>query len=251
MFKLRHMTVYLLEDEINILRHMISLIREIPYLQMVGYSNTVEKAALEIDELQPELILADIALLDGSSFEVFTGKEIRSHIIFITAHEQFAIDALNLGAFAYLLKPIDKKVLFAAVEKCFRQREEYRFSRQQLELSAGYFSERRPTGMLALKSLSHTQIVRTSDIMYCHSDNGYTTFFIIGEKPLMVSKVIREYEPLLPSGQFLRCHQSYLVNVAFIKRYYAEGFIEMSDGTTIPVSARKKALVRDFFDHIA
>lgn len=244
------MTVYLLEDEINILRHMISLVRDIPYLQMVGYSTTVEKAALEVDELQPELILADIALQDGSSFEVFRGKEIRSHIIFITAHEQFAIDALNLGAFAYLLKPIDERALFDAVERCFRKAEEYRFSRQQIELSAGYFSERKLAGRLALKSQSHTQIVRIEDIMYCHSNSGYTTLFITGDKPLMVSKVIREYEPLLPSGQFLRCHQSYLVNIAFIKKYYAEGYIEMSDGTTIPVSARKKALVRDFFDHI-
>jgi two-component system, LytTR family, response regulator len=244
------MTVYLLEDEINILRHMIALIQEIPYLQMVGYSSSVEKAARELGQLNPELILADIALQDGSSFEVFKGREIQAHIIFITAHQQFAIDALNLGAFAYLLKPVEESALYAAIDKCFRKAEEYRFSRQQIELSAGYFSDRKQPARLALKSISHTQIVRIDDIIYCHSDRGYTTFFVVGEKPLMVSRVIREYEPLLPSSQFLRCHQSYLVNVGYIKKYFAEGYIEMNNGTIIPVSARKKTYVREFLDHI-
>lgn len=244
------MTVYVLEDEINILRHMITLVESIPFLQIVGYSSTVEKAQSEICETDPELILADIELKDGTSFDVLKGRDLKAHVIFITAHRQYAIDALNLGAFAYLLKPIDEKALYTTVERCFLRAEGYRFTRQQLELSAGYFSDRSHPRRLALKNVTHTQIIAIDDIVYCHSDRGYTTFFVKGEKPIMVSKVIRDYEPLLPGAQFLRCHQSYLINLNFIRKYFPEGFIEMTDGTIIPVSARKKAAVREFLDGI-
>jgi two-component system LytT family response regulator len=244
------MTVYVLEDEINILRHMITLIEGIPFLQIVGYSSTVEKAQQEICETSPELILADIELKDGTSFDVFKDRDLKAHVIFITAHSRYAIDALNLGAFAYLLKPIDEKALHTTVERCFLKAEGYRFTRQQLELSAGYFNDRSNPRRLALKNVTHTQIIAIDDILYCHSDRGYTTFFVKGEKPMMVSKVIRDYEPLLPETQFLRCHQSYLINVNFIRKYFPEGSIEMIDGTIIPVSARKKAAVRDFLDRI-
>lgn len=244
------MKVYLLEDETNILKHLITLIQEIPYLKIVGYSTTVAQARREIRELEPELILADIKLKDGSSFEVFRDMDLTVPIIFITAYEQFAVDALNLGAFAYLLKPVDETIFKNSIDRCFLKAEEYRFTRQQLQLSAGYFTDRNPPLRLALKSTAHTQIVNTHDIIYCHSDKGYTTFYIKGENPLMVSKVIREYEFLLPPGQFLRCHQSYLVNVDCIRKYFQEGYIELIDGTLIPVSARKKILVREFLHKI-
>lgn len=244
------MTVYLLEDETNILKHLIRLIQEIPYLKMVGYSDTVAQARQEVRERGPELILADIELRDGNSFEVFREMEIKAHMIFITAYEKYAVDALNCGAFAYLLKPIDEALFKNAIERCFLKAEEYRFTRQQLELSAGYFNDRNQPLRLALKSTSHTQVVSIEDIIYCHSDKGYTTFYIRGDKPLMVSKVIREYESLLPVAQFIRCHQSYLVNVNCIRKYFLEGYIELIDGTVIPVSARKKMLVREFLDKI-
>ncbi len=244
------MTVYLLEDENNILRHLMSLIQEIPYLKMVGYSDTITQARKEIREKNPELILADIQLRDGSSFEVFKNMDLRPHLIFITAYEQYAVDALNCGAFAYLLKPIDEAVFKNTLDRCFLKAEEYRFTRQQLELSAGYFGERNQPFRLALKTTTHTQVVSIEDIIYCQSDKGYTTFYIKGDKPLMVSKVIREYESLLPAAQFLRCHQSYLVNINCIRKYFLEGYIELNDGTLIPVSARKKMLVREFLHKI-
>ncbi|WP_118975285.1 LytR/AlgR family response regulator transcription factor [Taibaiella koreensis] len=242
------MTVYLLEDETNILKHILSLVQDIPYLQLVGYSDTVAKARQELPRLKPELILADIQLKDGNSFELFKDSDTDAHTIFITAYNQYAIDALNLGAFAYLLKPVDTAVFTDTVHRCFIKSEAYRFSRQQLELSASHYGGKGSLQRLALKSLSYTQIVDIEDILYCQSDKGYTTFHLKNDKPVLVCKVIKEYEALLPKDIFLRCHQSYLVNTRHISKYYKAGYIEMVNGIEIPISERKKSYVQEFIE---
>jgi len=244
------MTVYLLEDETNILNHILSLISDIPYLQLAGYSDSVAKAREEIPLLKPELILADIQLKDGNSFELFKHTDVAAHIIFITAYNQYAIDALNIGAFAYLLKPVDTALFTETIHRCYIKAEEYKFGQQQLALTAAYYAGKAPLQRLALKSMSYTQIVNVEDILYCHSDKGYTTFYLKNEKPVMVCKVIKEYEALLPKDVFLRCHQSYLVNTHHIKKYFKAGYIEMLNGAEIPISERKKSYVQEFIERL-
>ncbi|MGN7706858.1 LytR/AlgR family response regulator transcription factor [Chryseobacterium sp. 22543] len=242
------MTVYLLEDETNVLKHLMALVADVPYLKLIGWSDTVEKGRREIASFQPELILADIELKDGNSFEVFGNLDISADIIFITAYDRYAIDALNMGALGYLLKPIDAKNFTDTIDRCFRKSEAYKFDKRQVELSLTHYYGKSTLQRLALKSTGHTLIVNIADILYCHSDKGYTTFYLRNEKPYMVSKVIKEYEGLLPVETFLRCHQSYLVNVAYISKYYKEGYIVMTSGVKIPVSARKKSFIQDFIE---
>jgi len=117
------MKVYILEDEINILKHIISLVEAIPYLQIVGYSAEISKAQTEIPNLKPDLILSDIQLTDGTSFTLFQNIDIADiPVIFITAYNQFAIEALNIGAFAYLLKPIETEVFNETLDRCFHKK---------------------------------------------------------------------------------------------------------------------------------
>src|SRR5699024_5415191 len=113
------MNVYILEDEINILKYIISLVEDIPYLKLVGYAQDIEKGKKEIVSLQPDLILADIQLRDGNSFTLFNEIELNYQIIFITAFNQYAVDALNLGAFAYLLKPVNPEKFEETVMRCY------------------------------------------------------------------------------------------------------------------------------------
>ena len=87
------MKVYILEDEANILKYILSLIVDIPYLQVVGYAGEISEAEIEIEQQQPDLILADIHLKDGNSFSLFHKMEVNAQIIFITAYSNYAIDA--------------------------------------------------------------------------------------------------------------------------------------------------------------
>lgn len=246
------MTVYILEDEMNILKYIISLIDEIPYLQIVGYSGEISKAKEEIPQLNPNLILADIRLKDGDSFKLFAELDaIPNQIIFITAYNQYAIEALNLGAFAYLLKPIDPDAFKEVIDRCFKKAEENKFSRHQLEIAENHFHGKntQPT-KIALKSFDFTQIIAIDDILYCKSDKGYTVFYLKNNSSFVVSKVLKEYESLLPASLFVRCHQSYMVNGNYISKYYRDGYLELINGEKIPVSDRKKNIVQDFIEQM-
>jgi two-component system LytT family response regulator len=93
--------------------------------------------------------------------------------------------------------------------------------------------------------------VELQEIVYCHSDAGYTTFFLTDGRKLLTSKYLKEYEELLPESIFLRTHQSYLVNNRFIDRYRKEdNELVLRNGTVIPVAIRRKEMLLQFMNHL-
>ncbi|MDR2223202.1 MAG: LytTR family DNA-binding domain-containing protein [Flavobacteriaceae bacterium] len=238
------MKVYVLEDEKNILSYIVSLLVDIPYVQLVGCSGELSKARKEIQEQQPDLILADIQLKDGNSFALLQELE-EVKVIFITAFNHYAIQALNIGAFAYLLKPIDEQEFKETIERCYQKQEQFKYVKQQAEVASNYMIQD-TVKRIALRNFDYTQIVCIDDIIYCQSDKGYTTFYLKDGNKIMVSKVLKEYVNLLPEQQFIRCHQSYLVNVNYISKYFKEGSIELLNKQLIPVSERKKEVIVEY-----
>ncbi|SKC64032.1 LytR/AlgR family response regulator transcription factor [Ohtaekwangia koreensis] len=244
------MKVYILEDEVNIREYILSLAGDIPYLQVVGYAAEIATAQKEIQQLQPDLILADIELKDGTCFTLFNTIKTDAHIIFITAYNQYAIDALNLGAFAYLLKPIDTAAFNNTIDRCYKKIEAYRLTKQQLEITDSHYQKKDTPRRIVLKNFDFIQIVAMKDIVYCQSDKGYTTFHLQDGSKIIMSKVLKEYEALLPEDTFIRCHQSYIVNVNYISRYYKEGELLLTNTHKIPVSDRKKSIVIDYIERL-
>lgn len=237
------MKVYFLEDEVLIQKHIIKILEQVPFVQIVGYSAEVSKALKEIPELEPELVLADIRLKDGDSFELFADLEkINFQIVFLTAYDKYAIQALNLGAASYLLKPIEEETLLPVLEKCYKQKQQEKFEKQQLNVVQSHFQTRDASNpkRIALKSLEYIEIVLVEHIMYCKSDKGYTTFFLNDKREILVSKGLKEYDELLEPWGFVRCHQSYLVNLKYVKKYYKEGYLQLMNREEIPVSSRKR-----------
>lgn len=248
------MQIYILEDEALILKHLLSILKELPYAQVIGYSAEVAKAKKEIPQLEPDLILADIRLKDGDSFKLFSEIDTSNfQVVFLTAYDEYAIQALNVGALGYLLKPVDEAVLTETLDKCYRKKEEEKFNRQQLDVATNYYNDRytKPVKKLALKSMEFIEVIATDEIIFCKSDGGYTTFHLHNAKPVIVSKGLKDYERILEPIGFLRFHQSYLVNVNFIKKYYKEGYLEMTNKEEIPVSTRKKDEVLRYLESIS
>ncbi|MEH3113413.1 LytR/AlgR family response regulator transcription factor [Pedobacter terrae] len=248
------MKLYILEDEPRILQHILQIVSWIDYVQVVGSAAEIATAASEIPVLKPEIILADIRLKDGDSFKLFEQIGVADfQVIFLTAYDQYAIQALNLGAFGYLLKPVDEESLTSAINKCFHHRKQDVFDQQQLSiakehyLSQGLSANKR----IALKTLEYIEVVAIENIMFCKGDKGYTTFVINGSNDILVSKGLKDYEGLLSPFGFLRCHQSYLVNFAYVKKYFREGYLQMENGEKIQVSSRKKEEVLKYLENIA
>ncbi|WP_343565843.1 LytTR family DNA-binding domain-containing protein [Sphingobacterium sp.] len=242
------MKVYILEDEYNIYLYIKSLLDSIPYVQIVGYSPSIAQAERELLASNPDLILADIQLKDGSSLSFLSELKLDINTIFITAFNQYAIEALNIGAIAYLLKPLVPEQFIEAIEKCYKKNTEYRFNSMQLNMAENYLKAPNKPKKIALRTFEYTQIVNIDDVLYCHGDKGYTTFYIKDNKPMMVSKVLKHFETMLPETEFIRCHQSYLINANYIKKYFKDGQLEMSDGKMIPVATRKKDVIQQFLN---
>ncbi|WP_293787431.1 LytTR family DNA-binding domain-containing protein [uncultured Pedobacter sp.] len=248
------MKLYILEDEPRIMQHILQIVSRIDYVQVIGGAAEIAVAAAEIPVLKPEIILADIRLKDGDSFELFERIGVTDfQVIFLTAYDQYAIQALNLGALAYLLKPVDEESLTSAINKCFHHRKQELFDQHQLSiakehyLSQGLSANKR----IALKTLEYIEVVAIENIMFCKGDKGYTTFVIKGSNEILVSKGLKDYESLLSPFGFLRCHQSYLVNFAYVKKYFREGYLQMDNGEKIQVSSRKKEEVLRYLENIA
>lgn len=235
------MRVYVLEDEENIRNYILSILKEIPEIVVVGYADQVKTALEEIPKLEPHLILADIQLKDTISFRLFDTLDIEKYkVIFITAFSHYSIQALNLGAIGYLLKPIADDELKAAIQKVIEKNEAYLIQQSQFQLANSYIEKPKEVNRIVLKNRDYLQIVLCDDIVYCEGDKGYTTFFLNNEPGVLVSKVLKEYEALLSPAHFIRCHQSYLVNMNYVTRYFKEGYLQLKTGVKIPVSTRKK-----------
>lgn len=246
--------VYVLEDEKIILRHLLQILNEMPDIKVVGYTEGIAEAAVEIPFLKPDVILADIRLKDGNSFQLFDeiGTE-NFQIVFLTAYDQYAIEALNLGALGYLLKPVNKESLHAMLDKCRQHRGQMTMDPERVTLAKDhYLSPETPLNRrIALKSQEYIEIVSMDDILYCKSDKSYTSFFLTDKREVLVSKGLKLYENMLARCGFLRCHQSYLVNFLYVKKYYREGFLEMTNKEMIPVSIRKKEEVLLYLENLA
>lgn len=248
------MKVYILEDEVRIMQHILQIVKKISYLEVVGTSDRVSKALVEIPTSSPDIILADIRLKDGDSFQLFDQIGMTDfQVVFLTAYDQYAIQALNLGAFGYLLKPIDEISLSAIFNKCYHHREQESFNHQQLAIAKAHYLSQGvgATRRIALKSMECIEIVGIDDIVFCKSDKGYTTFYLKDRKEILVSKGLKEYEHLLTPFGFLRCHQSYLVNFQYVKKYFREGYLLMENNEQILVSSRKKEEVVRYLENIA
>jgi two-component system LytT family response regulator len=202
------------------------------------------KSGIEaIEKHQPDIVFLDIQMPDGTGFDVIRSIEDKNfEVIFITAHEEFAIKAIKFSALDYLLKPVDTGELKAALEKALSTIDDKKESSQfdALQKNIQPTEKRR----LVLKTQESVHVVELDQIIRCEADRNYTSFFLKDNKKILVSKTLKEYETLLSAHNFLRVQQSHLVNIDFVDRYDKKngGAVVMKDGSEVPLSPAKRDL---------
>lgn len=239
--------VVIIEDEPAIRKEIEWLVNQHPDLQLSGIASNVQQAVSLIQETQPQLALMDIQLADGNAFHVLDQIEkIDFKIIFITAYNNYAIKAIKYGALDYLLKPIDEEELSIALTKVRADlsKEPEEDLSQKIKI-ARQFQDKEETleQRLVLHTMEFIQVVLLKDIIYCQSEGSYTTFFLTGNRKVIISKPLKYYEELLPEQWFLRSHQSFLVNIEFVDKILKTGYLLLKDGTKVPISLRKKEYI--------
>ncbi len=238
----------LIEDEKNSQELLKSLIEEFTTgVKVVGVAGSVAEALTKIKELRPKLIFLDIELPDGDGFQVLEKAEkVDFDIIFTTAFNQYALRAFKFSATDYLLKPIDIEELQAAVARVVEKQSVAQPQDNKDKIDAllqNIRNSHQPLRRIVLPTSNGFTVVNPDDIIRCESDRNYTFIFLADKRRILVSRTIKEYEEMLTEYNFFRIHQSHLINLTFLKNYIRGrgGQVELTDGTMVEVSARKKS----------
>lgn len=234
----------ILDDEVENIEHLSYWLEKYcaPHIEVVAVSQTIEGALKEIIELQPDVLFLDVELANGiTSFELLRQiPEWEGKVIFITAYKDYAIEAIKAKAFDYLLKPLSIKELVSTVGNVYESFEGL-FKQTSGTNPASEFT----TEFIAISHLSEIQLIRKSDIMYLTSSGNYTELFLENGNSTLSSKIIKVYESLLNERNFVRIHNSHIINLDYLVKIEKEnGWIcVMKNGTPIPVSRRKKDML--------
>lgn len=206
-----------------------------------------------IEKHNPDVLFLDIQMPDGSGFKLLESlSKIDFDIIFTTAYDQFAIKAIKFSAIDYLLKPIFPDDLVSAVKKA-EDRQLARNTQKNVEvLLENIRKPETEAPKIVLATSEKINVVEVKDIIRCESDNYYTFFHFTNGGKLLVSKTLKENEELLREYNFIRPHKSHLINVMYIKSFNRQegGYIVMTDGTSVPVSRRKREKIIEIIQNL-
>ena len=238
------MKIIIIDDEARARKSIADILKLCPQnVNLVAEAENVATGIKAISKYNPDLVLLDINMPDGTGFELLKKMDnVNFKIIFITAYEEFAIKAFEFSAIDYILKPVDPKKLFDAINKAYQLVEQENINLKLNALFANLENSASENKKLVLKTAEKIFIVNTNDIIRCESDGGYTQFYFLHGKKIMVSRNLKEFEDILDGYGFYRIHQSHLINIKYIDHYSkAEGgAVVMKDNSFLPVSRRKK-----------
>ncbi|HVZ41363.1 MAG TPA: LytTR family DNA-binding domain-containing protein [Candidatus Kapabacteria bacterium] len=215
-----------------------------PNVSVVAQADSIASARAAIHRHEPNLVFLDIEMPMGNGFELLEDmRELPFEVVFTTAFEQYAVRAIRASALDYLLKPINRDELVAAVAKAERKLTTSANTRPNLE--ALLESLRHPNSepsKLALPTEDGLLMVPVDDIIRCEAEGSYTWFHLTGGEKRMVSRPLKEFEEMLAETNFMRVHHSHLVNIAHVRRYVRGegGEVVMSDNSSVLVARRKK-----------
>ncbi len=223
----------------DFIRHMLESFKL--NVQIYSDGENVKSGIEAIERLQPDLVLLDIQMPDGNGFDVLKGTSFKNfEVIFITAFQEFAIQAIKFSALDYILKPIDMDELQTSVTKALEsihvKKDESQFTALQHNIQP---HQKRK---LVLKTLESIHVVEIETIIRCEADKNYTSFYLADGKRIIVSKTLKDFDTMLTGYNFFRVQQSHLINIDFIDRYdkHDGGSVIMKDGASIPLSPAKK-----------
>lgn len=246
-------TAVLIDDDENLRDGMKGLLAlYAPEIKIIGEAEDVQTGTAIIEALRPQVVFLDILLHDGTGFDILeklakrNGKT-TSHIVFITAHEEYAIKAFRFSALDFLLKPVDPDELqkvIAKIKEVLEKKESYAHIDLLIENIRKKVDNYK---RIALSTADGIHVFEVSDIIRCEGEDNYTTFYIKNNKPVIISRTLKEYEDLLGEYGFERIHQSHLINLAYLKSYIKKdgGYVVMADNANLPISQRKKERLQE------
>jgi two-component system LytT family response regulator len=240
----------IVDDKTAAIELMRWLIKEhCPEITSVVSATSVAESLPLIHNFKPDILFLDIQMPQETGFDLLAKvRQWNFEVIFTTAYNEFAIQAIRFSALDYLLKPVDPVALQQALER-YKARRVYAQGGETLyrNFIQNITADTNRPLRLALPGMSDIQYVQLMDIIHLQAESNYTKLYFTKGKSFLSSKTLLEYEKTLEESGFVRVHKSHMVNVMHITNYDKQGMITLSDGTEVEVSRRKRSTVVDLF----
>jgi two-component system, LytTR family, response regulator len=225
-------TAIIVDDELHGRENLRIIIETYcPEIEILGLADSVVNALELVSVLNPDAVFLDINMpvLDGFDF-LEEYQERNFMVVFVSAHEEFGINAVKAGAVDYLVKPVNIKELKLTVKKLLYQKN------KTIKTEAVY-----ETDKLVLPASHGFDVLVFDDLIRLEAEGCYTKVVIRDGKNKLVSRTLKDFEDTLPKDKFFRIHKSHLVNLKYIKEYSSRSgnFVTMTDGSKLEISRRK------------
>lgn len=238
----------IIDDEQHCIRALLNdLEKNCPSIEVLATCNSAKEGMMMIKKEKPDLIFLDIEMPWMNGFEMLELiDQISFHIIFTTAHDQFAAKAFRLSAVDYLLKPVDSGDLKEAVRKVELKMKE-QSGNANIENLLRNIKQPSTEQRIALPNKDGYEFAEVSHIIYCHAEGAYTKVYLDNKKFILVSKTLGDIEELLPTDLFQRIHHSTVVNLKFVSHFIRTdgGYVKLNTGEQLTVSKSKKEALMD------
>lgn len=238
----------IIDDEPSAVKTLTLMIQHyVPEITELKATNDPYEGLSLLNTFDPHLLFIDIQMPLITGFELLRKiPQINFNIIFTTAHDEYAIEAIRFSALDYLLKPIDADELRAAYNR-FLQKQHSNATNQQLYNNFIYNinTDDKKDFKLALPTTQGTFFYKPDEIIRLEGESNYTKFFFVNKKTLLTSRTLKEYEEILVDHGFIRVHKSHMLNKTHVINYTADGMLTLSDQSKVEVSRRRKEEVME------
>lgn len=240
-------TAILIDDErkaLSILSHKLKT--TCPNIYIIGEAQSAMEGLDLIQQLTPDLVFLDIAMPEMSGFDLL--KKIKHpafEIIFVTAFDAYAMEAIKHCAIGYLVKPVDVEDLVEVVDRAMQNIEQKTALAKNELLLENLLTSASQHKRIAIPSLEGLEFISINSIIYCEGINGYTNINLENQKNILSTKSIGHFNKLLEHQDFYLVHKSYLINLFHLSKYLNEGSVILTNNFRIPVSRNRRS---DFLD---
>ncbi len=239
----------IVDDEKNAIKMLRMILdKYCPDIEILDSFSNPRKAVETISKTQFDILFLDIQMPRMTGFQLLKSlDDIDFDVVFTTAYDQYAIEAFKVNAANYLLKPIDEEDLKLSVKRIRDKRntEESKIIRM---LSNIHSSNELSQFRISVPFNKGIEFIKVRDIVYCKSDNNYTNIYLTDGTSRLVSKTLKSIEIKLPEQLFYRPHNSYVINLEHVEKYYRSdgGYLSMINGKRISIARSKKDEILKF-----
>lgn len=240
-------------DDEKISRDILNdyLVKYCPDVEVMEQCDSVKTGLQAIEKHQPDILFLDVEMPKGNGFDLLEQvKDINFETVFVTAFDNYAIQALNYSAAYYILKPVSIDELVTAVDKIKTQKQKSKAGFHTKVLLENIKAKALDQHKIVLPLQDGFEVVNLKEVIHCDAHDNFTDFYFVSKPKMMICRTLKFYEELLGDSGFMRVHKSHLINLEHVHKYKKGkgGQLTMSNGSVIDVSPNKKEDLMQHFE---